>query len=143
MEIRRAKQGKRKSKKMQNPNRASPRTSQDFKPEKIKKNKRCNNPKNRTRRTTPSEILGTTKSSPEQQSDKFQEKKNPILAEAKGFKIRGTKCKQSGDVFKEARSHNRNKRRLRSRPSTSARPLMISLKSRPKTRAQFIPSKGW
>ena len=28
-------------------------------------------------------------------------------------------------------------------PSTSNRPLMVSLKGRPKTRAQFAPLKGW
>ena len=33
--------------------------------------------------------------------------------------------------------------RIKNGPSTSHRPLMVSLKGRPKTRAQFAPLKGW
>ena len=40
---------------------------------------------------------------------KFKEKESPNLQRQKSFKNRGTKCKPLGDVFKEAKSHSRNK----------------------------------
>ena len=53
-----------------------------------------------------------------------------------GFKIIGAQAKNTS-------SNVRLKRRLRSKPSISARPLIISPKHRHKTRAQFTHSKGW
>ena len=49
-----------------------------------------------------------------------------------GFQIKGTQAQDTSPNVK-----------IKNGPRTSSRPLMVSLKGRPKTRAQLAPLKGW
>ena len=74
---------------MQNPNQASPKTSQDFEPEKTKKKKRHTNPRNRTRGDNPqARYQEPTKVPLNNGRTNFKKKRSPNLQRQKSSRTR-------------------------------------------------------